>query len=81
MPKEAMPRTITVEVATGEQLVPLSDIASEFGLCSQSIKNWAAKNTGGFPKLVKINKRLFGRRSELDAFKNAQFAAASGKAA
>ena len=51
------------------ELVPAVTVASEFHTTRRTIGRWFVTPAMGFPQPVEINKRLYFRRSELEAWK------------
>jgi hypothetical protein len=69
-------RALTVDAASGETLVPISDIAKEFCRCARTVKRWIADPEIGFPAPIRLNNRLYVNRTALEGFKRRLLSAA-----
>jgi len=69
-------RTLTVDAASGETLVPITDIAKEFCRCARTVKRWIADPEIGFPTPIRLNNRLYVNRTALEDFKRRLLSAA-----
>lgn len=52
-----------------EDLVPAPIVAREFGVTRRTLSRWLIDPGFKFPKPAEINRRLYFRRSELEAYK------------
>lgn len=55
--------------------------AAEFDVNPRTIKRWIADRKLGFPQPIRVNRRLYLRRSEVDAWKARAFGAGLGASA
>ena len=69
-------RAVTVDLTSGQVFVPVTpDVAREFNKNPRTIKRWIADKSLGFPKPVRINRRLYISREALEEWKRARVAA------
>ncbi len=67
-------RSFTVEVGSGEELVPVTpNVANEVNRNPRTIKRWIVDKASGFPKTIRINNRLYVRRSDFETWKRERF--------
>lgn len=52
-----------------EQLAPAPVIASQFGITRRTLSRWIVDDALGLPRPVEINKRLYFKQHEIDAWK------------
>ncbi|MGB8898975.1 MAG: helix-turn-helix domain-containing protein [Methylocella sp.] len=57
------------------ELLPAATVAAEFHVTRRTVGRWLLDDKLGFPTPVEINKRLYFRRSELEAWKLSRGAA------
>jgi hypothetical protein len=59
----------TLDGQTGDAMVPLKQVAREFGVTRRTVGKWMQDSTVGFPPAVVIRGRGYVTRSQLEAFK------------
>ena len=52
-----------------EQLAPAPRVANQFGITRRTLSRWIIDPSLGFPSAVEINKRLYFKQHEIDAWK------------
>ena len=61
--------TVSSVGALSEQLAPASKIASQFGITRRTLSRWILDSALDFPVALEINKRLYFKQHEIDAWK------------
>lgn len=76
--------SIQNSVSTGPEiaeLVPAPTIAKEFGVARRTIGRWFVDTSLEFPQPVEINRRLYFRRADIEAWKMSRLRASIVEAA
>lgn len=69
-----------VPAARGDAFVPFKVIASEFSICTKTLKAWGQRSEVGFPAAVSIRGRWFFSRKAIEEWKKVAAASAAAGA-
>jgi hypothetical protein len=67
---------LTIDMSSGETLIPLPAVAREFGVDPRTLRRWLKDDAMAFPAPLRINNRLYFQRRPLESWKIAR---ATGK--
>lgn len=73
--------SISTAPGIAERLVPAPTVAEEFGITRRTLGRWFVDTELEFPKPVEINRRLYFRRGDLEAWKISRLRTSITKAA
>ena len=68
-------RAITVDVGSGDILLPLPSVAAEFDRNRRTLARWIANLALGFRRPARINGRLYVSRRALEEWKRSRISA------
>ena len=72
---------LTIDMSSGETLIPLPAVAKEFGVDPRTIRRWLKDETMALPPPLRINNRLYFQRRPLENWKTARAVGKKSEAA